>query len=660
MHRTHCVPRTVVGWIAHPSYFWKLVLGLVLGGLISGRGPAQEVAMAPKATTLVVPINGTKVIQMSSRQNLKTVTNQDPNIARVAAVPEDPTRVQITGLRAGVTRLTLVDIHNAQDSYDVIVQTNVEHLRAILRQVAPTANIQVIPANETTIVLTGYVEQTEDIDPIVRTATAVGGYQIINKLRTYGVPQVELCVTVARVDRTKLRQLGFNFITNSKNGVLGSTVGNVIPPLSPVGVPSAQLQPTFAGQIFNSGPGQANLFAGAIFPSWGFLGFLQALEQESVVKLMAEPRLVTLSGRPASFVSGGEQAVPVPAGLGQVGVQFEEFGTRLNFLPIVMGNGKINLEVEPEVSSLSAQGETTLTPGGSPVLGRLTQRVHTTVELEDGQTFAIGGLIQHEVPTAQIIKIPVLGDLPFIGAAFNTKSYTEDEQELVVLVTPHLVDGMDCHQVPKVLPGEETRSPDDFELFLEGILEAPRGPREVFPGGRYLPAYKNGPSAGQFPCAEAGKCGCSRKACNVGPALMPQEDMPLVERMANPSTVAGPGNARPEAVSAAKVLPKEEQLLPQIAPQPVGRIDNPSYPHSEAPAPASPGVAQASQPDSQAGAPDQSPMETPAGSGASPVAAQTPAEGIPAGQGSSDGSTGDVTSASVPPSATPGSEGGQQ
>jgi pilus assembly protein CpaC len=104
--------------------------------------------------------------------------------------------------------------------------------------------------------------------------------------------------------------------------------------------------------------------------------------------------------------------------------------------------------------------------------------------------------------------------------AFSTKAYTEEEQELVVLVTPHLVDAMDCHQVAKVLPAEETRTPDDFELFLEGILEAPRGPREVFPGGHYVPAYKSGPTAGQFPCAETNKCGncngkCFGKRCGA-------------------------------------------------------------------------------------------------------------------------------------------------
>ena len=223
-----------------------------------------------------------------------------------------------------------------------------------------------------------------------------------------------------------------------------------------------------------------------------------ALRTEGVVKSLNEPTVTTMSGRPASFLVGGEQAIPVPAGLGQIGVQFEEFGTRLNVVPIVLGNGKIHLEIEPEVSELNAANGTSI--DGVVVPGRTTTRINTTVELEDGQTFVIGGLVQKDISGATI-KTPVLGDLPFLGTFFSSKSYTEDETEVVVLVTPHLVDAEDCAQAPKILPGEETRRPNDFELFLEGILEAPRGPRQVFEDHRYIAAYKNSPTAGLFPCA---------------------------------------------------------------------------------------------------------------------------------------------------------------
>jgi pilus assembly protein CpaC len=312
-------------------------------------------------------------------------------------------------------------------------------------------------------------------------------------------------VVVARVARSELRQMGFGFFENGQHHKFDSTLGQSF-------AANAIATPIFPNETNSLVSGGANLILGFVNDEQEFIGFLQALRTEGLAKILAEPRLVALSGRPASFLDGGEQAVPIPAGLGQVGVQFEEFGTRLNFIPVVLGNGKIHLEVEPEVSNLDPASGVNIQ--GTVVPGRITQRVHTTVEMEDGQTLLIGGLIQHTV-NAQDVKVPVVGDLPFIGAAFSSKSFNEEEHELVVLVTPHLVDPMSCDQLPKYLPGQETRSPDDFELFLEGILEAPHGPRNACQDHHYVPAYKNGPTAGQFPCA-GGHCGGQGAFCSGG------------------------------------------------------------------------------------------------------------------------------------------------
>jgi pilus assembly protein CpaC len=182
----------------------------------------------------------------------------------------------------------------------------------------------------------------------------------------------------------------------------------------------------------------------------------------------------------------------------------------------VLGNGRIYLEIEPEVSNIDPSVGTSLQ--GTTVPGRSTQRVHTEIEVEDGQTFAIGGLIQHTVQ-GTTIKVPVLGELPFLGAAFSTKSYNDLEEELLVIVTPHLVDAMACNQTPKLLPGQETRNPDDFELFLEQILEAPRGPRAVVKNGHYEPAFKGSPTMAVFPCAGSSPCsgnGCGRSGASTG------------------------------------------------------------------------------------------------------------------------------------------------
>src|SRR5262245_15126301 len=484
------------------SRWWALGLALLLGLLAAQTAAAQPADGSPGS--IVVTVNGSEIRQTASKKPVKTVNISDPRFVRVVGAPADNTSVYIVGLAPGIATVTLTDADNKTERIEVVVVAfDIQQLRAVLRRAVPTANLTPLPAGNTGVILAGTVDRAEDVPIALQAAQSViGPLQLINAVRVGNSQQVQICVTVAKVNRTKLRQFGFDFIFNSVNVFGGSTVGQLIPPLSPVGVPSQQVQPTFFGtQILNSAPGAGNLFLGAIKNSGGFIGFLQALETQGLAKTLAEPRLVSLSGRQASFLDGGEQAIPVPAGLGQVGVQFEEFGTRLNFVPIVLGNGKIHLEVEPEVSVLDAAAGTVI--GGTVVPGRTTQRVRTTVELEAGQTFVIGGLIQHIV-TGTTIKVPCLGDLPFCGALFSNKRFEESESEVLILVTPHLVDGMACDQYPHCLPGQETRSPDDFELFLEGILEAPRGQRDVFHGKTYVPAYLNGPTAGQYPCGGNG------------------------------------------------------------------------------------------------------------------------------------------------------------
>ncbi|MBX9627168.1 MAG: type II and III secretion system protein, partial [Gemmataceae bacterium] len=234
----------------------------------------------------------------------------------------------------------------------------------------------------------------------------------------------------------------------------------------------------------------ANLTLG-IAPA-GFFGALRALRSEGLAKLLAEPRVVTQTGRPAFFLAGGRQATLSPAsGINGPGVQYEQVGTQLEVLPIVYGNNQIWLEINPQFRAVN-QGLGIVTSFGT-VPGFTEQQARCAVMLESGQTFAIGGLIQTSVQ-ASSTRVPVLGDLPFVGTAFSRVDYDERESELVILVTPRLVAPMDCHQVPKRLPGRETRSPDDYELFLEGLLEAPRGPRRVWNGRCYNAAYKNDPS----------------------------------------------------------------------------------------------------------------------------------------------------------------------
>ncbi len=477
--------------------------------------PGGPAAPRTAGNQVVIGVNTTERIQRRDKKPITEVNFTRPSIAVGAPAPGDPTTVLITGRQPGLTRVTLSARDATQESFELVVQVDVGYLKSVLARAVPTANLQLIPSTGGSVVIAGNVNRSEDIDIIMRTAISELGAaeRVVNAMRVGGVMQVQLDVVVAFVSRSELRRMSFDFVDQGLHHSLASTVGQgILFPTPGNGITSMGNMFTIPNTVGTPNGAPANVFFTIFNDKQLFFGFLQALRNENLAKILAQPKLVTLSGRSATLLSGGEQAIPEAAGLGTISVRFEPFGTRLSFLPIVLGNGKILLEVEPEVSNIDQSVGTTI--AGTAVPGRSTQSVHTTVEIEDGQTLAIGGLIQNSV-IGTTIKVPILGDLPFLGAAFSSKSFSEVESELVVLVTPHLVDAMACDQLPKLLPGQETRTPDDFELFLEGILEAPRGPRDVCPGGRYQPAYKNGPTAGLYPCAGDGTCGAANGGCGA-------------------------------------------------------------------------------------------------------------------------------------------------
>ncbi len=385
----------------HRSMRRPLLTGGMIVALLVATWPgtlrSQELAPAPKPSALIVPINGTVKLQMSTKKAIRTVTNPKENAVNIRTVVGDPTTILVIGQQPDVTRIELMDVDGARETVEVIVQADIEYLRTQLRRALPTANVTPIPTSNNTVILSGTVTRAEDV-AIIRGLVQSVGFMYIDAMRVGGVQQVQLDVIVVQVSRTDLRSMAYNFLLNSRNFFFGSTVGQAV--AQPVAAGVAGLAPALTGQSLTGIPGTpngvpTNILFGVLHNSWGFLSFLEALRQENLLKLLAEPRLVTLSGRPASFLVGGEQAIPVPAGLGQIGVQFEEFGTRLNFIPIVLGNGHIHLEVEPEVSTLNPAAGVSI--NGTTVPGRSTNRVNTTVELESGQTFVIGGLIQHQV-----------------------------------------------------------------------------------------------------------------------------------------------------------------------------------------------------------------------------------------------------------------------
>jgi pilus assembly protein CpaC len=502
MHRTKRVP----------GFALRLLL-FSLAALAAGMADAQEVIKAqPTAVTpVIVPRGQTIPVQMSTKKLIASIEQDVPGVVSLQVLKKDPSTVLVTGVAPGIARVAMTDADGRRELFEFVVQTDVEYLKYILRRAVPTALIDPIPSANNAFILTGTVQRAEDVQIVIDTVRSVVGDRVINALRVGGVQQVELCVTIARVARSEARSIGFSFLETGQQHFVSSILSSPLT-LTGLGTSTAlRADGTSLATAAATLTGSPNAIFGIMNDKQGFLGFLEALRNQSLVKILAEPKLVTLSGRPAQFVSGGEQAVPTlasgSAGGGAVsGVDFKPFGTTVQFLPIVLGDGKIYLEVQPQFTfpDPTALFSAPIPGTNQSVAGRTTQRVQTSIVLEDGQTFAIGGMVFRTVNGAAT-RVPVLGDLPFIGFFFSHLNFTEAEEELLVLVTPHLVDPLSCNQMPKYLPGQETRSPDDFELFLERILEAPRGPRQVHDGLHYNAAYRNDPSTAILPCG--GSCG---------------------------------------------------------------------------------------------------------------------------------------------------------
>ena len=294
-----------------------------------------------------------------------------------------------------------------------------------------------------------------------------------DQIKVAGVQQVLLRCTVAEVNKRSVRQLGVNgwiagdnvrdmFAVNQLDGINpvnigGGPVGNII---QPGGIPFATDQ--------NGLPLLPTPTLSVGFPRVQMQLFFQALRENSLIRVLAEPNLVALSGQEASFLVGGEFPVPIPQGFGDtVTIEFKEFGIRLSFIPTVVGQQMIRLNVSPEVSE--PDYTTAVQFAGFLIPGLRQRKAETTIELASGTTIAIAGLLSESV-RATSRKIPGLGDVPVLGALFSSVNYQKDLTELVILITPELVASMQPDQVAAV-PGQFMQDPDDFELFGLGLLE---------------------------------------------------------------------------------------------------------------------------------------------------------------------------------------------
>jgi pilus assembly protein CpaC len=248
----------------------------------------------------------------------------------------------------------------------------------------------------------------------------------------------------------------------------------------PSGIPASAGTPATGGSATGGWPGVATGIGSNVT---GVLRFfvngvpwtvlIDALKQNGLLKILAEPTLITLSGQQANFLAGGEIPIPVPGGLGTVGIQYKPFGVGLGFTPTVLSSGKIHMTVTPEVSEPDVSNAVAVL--GTFVPGFSVRRVSTTIELGDGQSFAIAGLLKEDVREV-VSKFPILGDLPIIGVLFRSSEFQKRESELIVIVTPHLVKPLDTSKQP--LPTDQFIEPNDFEFYLLGRMEGKYAPPE--------------------------------------------------------------------------------------------------------------------------------------------------------------------------------------
>ncbi len=436
----------------------------------TGASTTQPIASRSPIFNIDGPSQRLEIIVTNSRlltmkKKIPRLLVNNPEVVR--ATPLSPNQIQLVGAQVGVTTVNVWDEDGKIYSIDVIVKPDARQLEEILKTEFPDASVRVRPLANS-VYLTGYVPRGDMVDSIVRIAEEYYP-SVINNLSVGGVQQIALKVKVMEVSRTKLRRAGFDWsyidgntaIVQSVSGLLGGVAAGVAAN-AVTGDPATPPTATATG----SDTVRFQIVDG----NRGFFGFIDALRQYDLIKVLAEPTLVTVSGRPASFNSGGEFPVIVPQSLGTVSIEYREFGTRVDFVPLVLGNGSLRLEVRPSVSEIDPARSVVI--NNITVPGLRTRWVDTAVEMQAGQTLALAGLIQNRVE-ARNRGLPWLADLPWVGAAFRHVQEEVNEIELLIMVTPEFVDGVDAHEMHNVGPGMATANPNDVELYWRGYLEVP-------------------------------------------------------------------------------------------------------------------------------------------------------------------------------------------
>lgn len=407
-------------------------------------------------------------------------------------------------------------------SANVRVGSNIDSVDQMLRLAMPDAKVAVSTMGTNTFLLTGTVGAPEDAAEAQRLVEAFVGKDanVISRLKMATPLQVNLQVRFAEVSRSLVREIGTNIMTRDLTGgfTFGMSRGRAgmgIGPVDTAGMPSLDASAQFnlpvgslklpfdpaTGQFIVGGTqytfpvNQASQtaigLAGKLF-GIDMLGALDLGEKAGLVTTLSSPNLTAMSGESAEFLAGGEYPIPISQGLGTTSVEYKKFGVSLSYAPTVLANGRISIRVRPEVSELSSQGSIVL--NGFQVPALTVRRAETTVELGSGQSFMIAGLMSN---TAQntIEKTPGAGDLPILGSLFRSTSFRKGETELVIIVTPYLVNPVDANDIK--LPTDGYQSPNDIQRVL-GNMESDGKTGGDRPKPSAAPAAIQNPKVGEL------------------------------------------------------------------------------------------------------------------------------------------------------------------
>lgn len=423
----------------------KASFGAALGILLLFT--AAEVLAQSEGQALHVFVGKSVVINLQSP--LTRILSSNPAVMETLAT--SPTQVVVEGKAPGSSSLILWDSTGHSQMLDVTVDVNVSQLRTAIEQTYPGQQIT-IQSDGAHLILTGTVSEQKIADDVGKMAALYSG-GVVNSLSVLPrhEQQILLEVKFAEVDRTKIQQLGLNFFSTGATNTIGTISTQQFNP------PSLQ---SANGGTGGGGPRStitlSDLMNVFLFRPDLNLGLtLRDLEQKAVLQILAQPNLLALSGQKASFLAGGEFPFPVVQGGGggvsstAVTIQFRPFGVRLDFTGYIGKDGVIRMHVAPEVSTLDFANAVTITGFTVPAIS--TRRAETEIELKDGQSFGIGGLIDHRAQM-QFNKIPGIGDIPILGHLFRSHNINRSHTELMVLVTPHVVDPVKMQSPPPVPP----------------------------------------------------------------------------------------------------------------------------------------------------------------------------------------------------------------